>query len=158
MVTVHRAAVRGVDPGPYDRRQLDAWDHDRDPDGYPFGDPDRPVVVAERDARTVGFGWANDREGEVEAVYVHPDHAGDGVGSTLLAHLEGRLAAVGVEAVEVLASLNAVPFYRRAGYEHVGERPVEFDDGVELSCARMVKDLRGPDDGVAPGEWGRLPA
>lgn len=154
LASVHAEAVRGVPPGAYDRRQLAAWDHDRDPRDYPVGDPDRPVLVAERDGTVVGFGVATHEASELAALYVHPDHAGQGVGSALLAGLEGRLAARGAGSVRVVASLNAAGFYEGAGYRRVGGTTVEYE-GVELPCTVLEKEL-GPAGGGT--DWGRLPA
>lgn len=154
---VHEESVRGVDPGVYDRRHLDSWDHERDPEDYPVEDPDRTVLVAERGGTVVGFGQANHPEAELEACYVHPDHGDRGVGSALLAGLEGRLAGTGVDAVHLVASLNAVAFYEAAGYERVERTTVEGHDGVELPCLRMEKDLRAV-DACGARDWGRLPA
>lgn len=157
VATVHAEAVRGVSPGAYDRRHLDAWDHDRDPGDYPVEDSSRTLLVAERDGVVVGFGGATHDDPELEALYVHPDHAGRGAGSALLAGLEGRLAARGAGSVRVVASLNAVEFYGDAGYRRVGETAVEYGD-VELPCAVLEKDL-GPAGGEGtPVDWGRLPA
>ena len=157
MTTVHEAAVRAVPPDAYDRHHLDSWDHGRDPEAYPLDDPDRTVLVAEREGTVVGFGQAHHGRAEVEACYVHPDHAGRGVGSALLAGLEGRLAGTGAEAVDLVASLNAVGFYEGAGYDRVEATTVEGRDGVELPCVRMEKQLRPVDAGDAARGWGRLP-
>ena len=62
-----------------------------------------------------------DAMGEVRAVYVHPDHARHGVGSALLAELEGYARGRGLDRLSLQSSLNAVGFYERAGYERVGE-------------------------------------
>ncbi len=155
VVQVHSAAVEGVrGTDAYDRRQVEAWNHERDPGDYPLADPDRRLVVAERDGAVVGFGQVAPGRGELEAVYVDPDHWGQGVGTALVTHLEGVAHEAGAGGLRLLASQNAVEFYEAAGYRVEGTETLETR-GVELPCVRMAKSLgRGP----SPRAWGELPA
>lgn len=148
---LHERAVRAVDRA-YTPRQLDAWDHPRDPDDYPVDDGRKRLVVAERDGWVVGYGQLDLDAGELQAVYVDPEHADTGVGSALVAHLEGVATGRDYRRVELLASKNAVGFYRSAGYEPTGTESVESPNGVELGCVRMAKRLNSDRT-----EWGRLP-
>jgi putative acetyltransferase len=158
VLRAHREAVRDLDPGPYTRRQLDAWDHERDPGDYPLEEPETAVVVAERNGGVAGYGQLAARTGEVQAVYVHPDHGGEGVGSTLLAHLEGRAAGRGHRSVRLLASKNAVGFYEGVGYRTEDRETVEQPNGVEMECVWMRKDLHPGEHPDPARAWGRLPA
>lgn len=157
VLRAHREAVRALEPGAYTREQLAAWDHERDPEDYPIGDDGKAVVVAECDGPVAGFGQLDVGSGEVEAVYVHGDHGEQGVGSALLAHLEGRAVGQGHRAVTLLASKNARGFYERAGYRATRRETVEQPNGVEMECVRMRKELAGGGAATAR-EWGRLPA
>jgi putative acetyltransferase len=154
VASLHSAAARRGGADAYDDDQVAAWARDRDPEQYPLGDPAYAVVVAVDEGRVVGFGMLHRPAGEVVAVYVAPDHAGQCVGTALLAHLEGRAAAAGHRSVELLASKNAVGFYERRGYERRGTEAVEPADGVELDCVWMGRDLGRP----RGTDWGRLPA
>jgi putative acetyltransferase len=162
VLRAHREAVRALEPGAYTREQLAAWDHERDPDEYPIADECKALVVADRDGTVAGFGQMDLETAEVEAVYVHGDHTGEGVGSALLSHLEGRAAGRGHRAVTLLASKNARGFYERAGYRATGRETVEQPDGVEMECVRMCKELANGGAGhggtITAREWGRLPA
>jgi putative acetyltransferase len=89
-------------------------------------------------------------EGEVRAVYVHGDHAREGVGSALLAHLEDRARERGLAALVLWSSLNAVRFYERHGYERVRETTHETTGGVELGVVVMRKALADEDGGTVP--------
>jgi putative acetyltransferase len=80
-------------------------------------------------------------EGEVRAVYVHGDHAREGVGSALLAHLEERARERGLSALVLWASRNAVGFYERHGYERVRGTTHETTGGVKLAVTVMRKGL-----------------
>ena len=125
---LHVASVRAFGPEGYAPDQVRAWARkDHGPEGYPIADDAHHFVVAERGGEVAGFGDLVpgsddvDADGEVRAVYVHPAHAGRGVGSALLAALEGYARGSGLGSLELSASMNAVGFYERAGYERVGE-------------------------------------
>lgn len=140
---IHVAAIEAFGPEAYDEAEVEAWASREDPpeDHYTLDDPDAHWIVAERDGERAGFGHLDPKDGEIVAVYVHPDHARHGVGSTILAGLEGYARGVGLAEVTLTASLNAVPFYERTGYERV--RPVvhETSTGVALDCVEMGKSL-----------------
>ena len=144
---LHVASIRAFGPETYTDEQVEAWA--RPPDDaprYPIGEPGQYYVVAERGGALAGFGHLTDHAEEygtdaaVEAVYVHPDNAGRGVGSAVLAHLEGYARAAGHETLALWASLNAVPFYEASGWERVGERDHETS-GAVLTVVEMRKDL-----------------
>jgi len=136
------AAIEAFGPDAYDEREVAAWlPADSDPVLDGLDSPAEVVVVAERGDSVAGVGRLHLDEGEVIAVYVHPDHARRGVGSTLLAHLEGHARAAGRSELTLVASLNAVGFYERTGYERVGAVTHETSDGVELDCVEMRKEL-----------------
>lgn len=140
----HTAAIRTFGPQVYDEEQVEAWvgPEDADPD-YPVDSVDHRLVVAERAGDVAGFGDLVVPDREVTAVYVHPEHVGEGVGTALLAHLEGRAREAGLEELQLLSSLNAVGFYERAGYERRRETTHETSVGVDLQVVAMRKGLSG---------------
>ncbi|PSQ06968.1 GNAT family N-acetyltransferase [Halobacteriales archaeon QS_6_71_20] len=173
---VHEASILGLGPRGYDAEQVDAWAGDRTPADYGhLGGAGRHSVVAERDGdadgdsrgdgAVVGFGELTPERadylagppatvggddaavGAVEAVYVHPAHAGEGVGSALLAALEREASARGLDALGLHASLNAVGFYERRGYEREREATHAFGDDPDVTgtVVELWKRLdRGP--------------
>lgn len=141
MLEIHQASIRELGAERYDEEQVEAWaSTDEGADRYPIEDDDHLVVVAERDGAIVGFGGLNLAAAEVGAVYVHPDHAREGVGSRILEHLEAEARERGIGALTLRASLPGVPFYERAGYERV-ERVTHETGGVEIECVDMRKEL-----------------
>jgi putative acetyltransferase len=139
---VHQRAVRALGADAYSDRQVEAWADWADVDELDgVDDEDAHMVVAERRGDTAGFGHLGTAEGDVNAVYVHPGHAREGVGAALLAHLEGYARGAGLSELTLSASLNAVDFYTRAGYERVRRDTHETTGGVELECLRMRKRL-----------------
>ena len=172
---VHAAAVRELGTDAYDERQVRAWLANVHPERYPIGEPGFRAVVAERRAEDerdsdtdtdtdadretgtdlVGFGLLDcepsDCEvstGRIKAIYVHPDHVREGIGSAILADLEAAARDAGLETLVVTASANATAFYDRRGYEGRETVALEMTDNVSLACLRMRKRLsaaRGTD-------------
>ncbi|MDG5820165.1 GNAT family N-acetyltransferase [Natronococcus sp. A-GB7] len=146
---VHAAAIR--DRGPeYDERELRAWLANVHPERYPIGEREAgiDVVVAERDDRLVGFGWL-DRDpaerdgstGEVVAVYVRPDAVREGIGTAILERLEGIAREAGLAELVLVASKNAIGFYRDRGYDPDETVALEMTADVSLAGLRMRKRL-----------------
>ncbi len=82
--------------------------------------------------------------GHVFGLYVHPARAGQGIGTTLLRHAEGRLAERGCAEVSLYvfeANQRARRLYSAAGYRPDGERRVEAEYGAPE--IRLVKVLGG---------------
>jgi putative acetyltransferase len=73
-------------------------------------------------------------------LYVHPDFAGEGVGTALIEALEKIAGARGAESISVDASDTAVPFFEHRGYAAVQRNSVPRDDQW-LSNTTMVKRL-----------------
>lgn len=119
---LHTAAVRAFGPDGYAADEVQAWAkaNDRSPDDYGV-DAAEHFTVAVREDEVAGFGHVVLDAGEVHAVYVHPDHAAHGVGSALLAELEGYARGQGISELTLQSSLNAVGFYKQAGYERVAD-------------------------------------
>ncbi|EMA43713.1 GNAT family N-acetyltransferase [Halococcus saccharolyticus] len=136
---LHTAAVEAFGPDGYDADQVRKWAKadERSPDDYDVDATDEHFTVAVRESEVAGFGHLVLDAGEVHAVYVHPDHAGRGVGSALLAELEGYARGRGCSVLTLQSSLNAAGFYEKAGYERVGES--ESPGG--LAVVEMRKEL-----------------
>lgn len=137
---VHVAAIGAVD-GPYDDEQVLAWASYPTPDRYPVEDAGSPLFVAEADDEVVGFAELDPTEATVDKVYVHPDHAGRGVGRALLERVESAATERGLEELSVVASLNAVPFYEAVGYERVGETTKSIAGDVDFPCVLLERGL-----------------
>lgn len=102
------------------------------------------AVVAERDDEVVGFGVVDLDERVLAACFVDPEYADNGVGTAITEELEQVAAEEGAEKLWTPASLNAVGFYEKMGYETVEEIDAgEGDDtvDVEIPSKRMEKRL-----------------
>ncbi len=80
-------------------------------------------------------------QSEIEAVYVSPDVVRRGVGKAILQKLEERARDLKIKSLKMNASLNAVPFYKSAGYESQKEMKHHLASGVEIGCVLMTKEL-----------------
>jgi putative acetyltransferase len=154
LLDLHVASIRAFGPDVYDDEQVAAW-AERDGPEYPIDEAGQRVVVAERtpggdrtttgepagENELAGFSHLAVPESEVQAVYVHPEHARQGVGWTILDRLEALAREAGLDELELLASRNAVGFYERAGYESVERVVHETTGGVELGCIEMRRHL-----------------
>lgn len=107
------------------------------------------VHVSEADG-VVGFCTAGDSDedgwGEVFAIYVHPEHWGEGHGRELLMAGESGLAAIGHERALLWvleANSRGRRFYERQGWT-VG-RPIRVEEigGIQVTELRYEKRLRG---------------
>ena len=138
---VHVRAIREVCSHSYSAEQVASWAGLLSPDSYAGVLRERFVLVAEDKGGIAGFGQLNQASGQVEAVYVLPDRQGEGIGRALLLALEDKARAAGLKRLQLSATLNAVPFYERAGYVEEGSTVHRLPNGVELQCLRMSKDL-----------------
>lgn len=110
-------------------------------------------IVAERDGAIVGFtAFGASREdaadGELWALYVHPDAWSAGVGSALLTGAEQCLADDGFRDVYLWVldgNDRADRFYRRHGWRADGRTRVERRPDVTLPEHRRHKPLGGHD-------------
>jgi putative acetyltransferase len=141
IATLHEASIRTLGPEAYTEEQVEAWASGKDPEGYPIGEAGSYLVVAEREGSVAGFGHLVVRDREVTAVYVDPDHACQGVGTAILDELESEARDRGLDDLSLVASLNAVGFYERRGWERGEDVVHETSGGIELECVAMDRSL-----------------
>lgn len=141
IMSVHVDAVTGIETALYTPEEIQAWAAPKKPESYEELIRTREFFVAEDDGVIVGFGVLNQNISEVEAVYVSPKAGRRGIGLRMLQKLEERASALGLEQLRLNASLNAVPFYKRAGYAGNEESKYRLSTGVEIACIPMVKSL-----------------
>ncbi len=138
---VHTSAVRAISTCLYTPEEIEAWAVPRTPESYKQSIRTKEFHVAVEDDVIVGFGVLNQENREIEAVYVSPDVERRGVGLMILGLLEERARGLGLEVLSLNASLNAVRFYKRAGYVAQEESKYRLHSGVEIPCVPMVKRL-----------------
>jgi N-acetylglutamate synthase-like GNAT family acetyltransferase len=75
------------------------------------------TVVAEREGPILAVAQLDPSAGRLRALFVAAQLQGRGLGRVLLSAVERLARAHGLHTIEGAMSLNAVPFYRRAGFE-----------------------------------------
>ena len=98
-------------------------------------------TVVTEDGQLLGYAVLDADSGEVEAVFVDPAWHGRGIGRILLDALEADARAAGIEHLFLSASLNAVPFYERAGFIAVREELYPHRSGIGIPSVFMEKVL-----------------
>ena len=97
------------------------------------------VLVAEADDALTATGSL--LEGEIFAVFVHPNRQGAGLGKALMERLEAAARTAGVTASVLSVSLPSKRFYEGLGYEIVEERSRDLGEGQRLDFWKAKKRL-----------------
>jgi GNAT superfamily N-acetyltransferase len=138
---VHVASVEAISTSLYTPEELEAWSRPRTISNYEELIRTREFLVADDQNGIVGFGVLNPATSIIEAVYVDPAAAGRGIGMELMRELEARAADLGIKQLHLNASLNAVPFYRKAGYSGDAQQNYKLQTGIEIACVPMSKTI-----------------
>lgn len=150
VASIHEKSIRELAPAAYSRDVVSAWAADKDPDTYQIESDETYFLVAEINDRIVGFGelrpeaeeyFQADVEGEIRAIYVHPDTSRRGVGTAIYQKLESEAKRVQLDSLGLWASINAREFYESLGFEIVEEMTHEFGGKVEGPALEMTKML-----------------
>jgi putative acetyltransferase len=145
---VHGRAIRETCASHYPPEVIGIWAGGLRPEKYAEAIDRYEFFVAEEGGAVVGYGELGPEAGAVQGLYVSPDVKGQGVGWTLLRTLEERARAHGLKSLRLTSSLNAVPFYERAGFKPVEVLTETIAPGVERASVRMLKELKSLDDTV----------
>ena len=141
-------AVAQACAGHYAQAVLDAWLASPVPDSLARLIAAGGTIVAEEAGRMLGYAAVDVVSGEVDAVFVEPREHGRGIGALLLATCEDMARAAGCRRLHLSASLNALPFYRRAGFAALRE---ELYDHVDVGDhVRDGEEGAQPDPEVRP--------
>lgn len=139
---VHQNAVRVLSREDYTPDQIKGWIGNLAAQNYVDSmEGGEHLWVAELEGQVVGF--AGRKGAEITAVYVDPAYARQGIGHQLLRVVEESLADADLNTVYLDAPVNAVPFYTSLDYTVLERRTHRLQSGVEISCVRMEKQLRG---------------
>ena len=125
----------------YAPEQIAAWTASPVPDGYAAMLAAGGGIVALQDGVLAGYAMLDADKQEVDAVFVDPARAGLGIGKRLLAALEQLARQRGMVRLRLSASLNAVPFYRAAGFVALREEAYAHPSGISLASVAMEKEL-----------------
>lgn len=137
---IRREAVRHDCIGAYPAAQMLAWTAGSAEDGY-AALMDGHFYLGCIDGEPVATGMLEVKHREIGAIFVRPGYMQQGLGKQMLVFLEDLARNLGLEQVNLDATLNAADFYRRCGY--VGEATALYHSprGIDLACVPMTKAL-----------------
>ncbi|MGC5013803.1 GNAT family N-acetyltransferase [Streptosporangium sp. DT93] len=130
----------------YTSGQRAAWSRRRSLDGHLWMITETAAFVALDEGRVAGFATVALRpvdrlcRGEVDQLFVGPEHGGRGVARLLLETVEEAARADGVTELVTHASWRAAPVFERLGYLRDEVETVHLDDQT-LGRVRMRKPL-----------------
>lgn len=145
-------AVRITCASHYPPDIIDAWCATPAPERLPALIEAGGALVADEAGRMRGYAILDLESGEVDAVFVEPDQQGRGIARALMAALEAMALRHGLRRLFLSASLNAVPFYQRAGFVPLREELYPHRSGIDLRSVFMEKLLACGTHG--PGQGG----
>jgi N-acetylglutamate synthase-like GNAT family acetyltransferase len=93
------------------------------------------VFVLERAGAIVGFAAIlprEDRETELDGLFVEPELWGQGIGRLLVEHCSTIARAQGSAALQVVGNPHAEGFYRACGFQPLGTVQTRFGAGLSL--------------------------
>ena len=138
------ASIEELTQDDYDEDQRAAWVSVAE-DGGAFADRlgKMLTLVVEVDGQPVGFASLKDNS-IIDMLYVHPFHAGEGIGTALADALEKIAAARGATAISVDSTDTAQEFFEGRGYLPMQRTVVPLDDEM-LSMITLKKVFKAVD-------------
>ena len=138
---MHTRAIKEVCKSHYPEGEVKEWASVLKPGRYEECIEKGAFFLAVEGEDIVGFGNLNRDTGEVEAMYVDPDHLRRGVGMKILKTIEAVAQDAGLTALKLTSSLNAVAFYMKAGFQPQNQTRYLLPF-KKIACVPMVKQLR----------------
>lgn len=105
------------------------------------------TLIVQVEGEHLGFASLKDNK-ILDMLFVHPHHAGEGIGSALCEALERIATARGAEAITVEASETAVLFFEARGYQPTQRNSIPIGDQW-LTNTTMRKVLKPADKPAA---------
>ena len=139
-------AILGSTQPHYDVAQVAAWAARRTLESHQRMIETTTMLLAVSHGEIAGFASLALREsddlqrGEVDQLFVDPDHGGAGVAAALLDAVELTARVDGITRLITHASWRAAPVFERHGYQQVEEETVKIGQQV-LTRVRMTKVL-----------------
>ncbi|KQV66396.1 acetyltransferase [Rhizobium sp. Root1220] len=139
-VEIFLRAIREVASKDYSPAQVDAWATVEDHRAWAARRSSRPTWIVENKTGPVGFADLEPK-GNLDMMFVCPDHQGVGAATLLLAKVEAAAKEKGLSRLSTDASLTARLFFEGRGFVVLARQIVE-KRGQVLQNFRMEKFLR----------------
>ncbi len=140
--TLHAESIRHFCSGVYTFEQIDEWVGALALERYRAAMKALEFVVAEDDGKVQGFCILNLQTGELHAIYLSPAATGHGLGRKLMDWAETTAHQHGWKELILQATLNAVPFYEKCGFQIECTTNQPLPSGMSRACVRMRKILK----------------
>lgn len=141
MWALRTRAVRAGCVSHYAPEVIDAWCAAPLPERMPSLIEAGGGLLTEVAGEIVAYAILDVANGEVDALFVEPAHQGRGLARQLMTALEAMATQRHIERLFLSASLNAVPFYRAAGFQVIREELYPHRSGLLLASRYMEKHL-----------------
>lgn len=141
---IHTRSIRGLAAGYYSPEVIEAWTVPMTEDNlrsFLENSDDEIRLLAELDGEAVGLGVLVPLSSELRACYVVPEAARKGVGTALVREIERIAKEKGLERLELLASVNAEPFYASLEYRPECRTEHVLRTGHPMAAVKMSKRL-----------------
>ena len=102
---------------------------------------DRILIVCCEGKNIVGFGQFDPAESFIDAIFVHPEHTGKGIGTKIITYLDSVAQSLKKYELKINASINAVSFYEKCGFERQGTFFIICKDGTRFETVKFTKQL-----------------
>lgn len=137
---IRRLAIQQHCIGAYSAEQIQRWSEASLSDAYQDWVA-RDYHLACLAEQLIASGALNPSTGEIDAVFVRPEYARQGIGQYMLEHLEVLARQAGLSRLHLDATLNAVQFYRSCGFTAGPQSIYHSPSGLQLACVPMHKLL-----------------
>ena len=102
---------------------------------------DRILIVCCEGKNIVGFGQFDPAESFIDAIFVHPEHTGKGIGTKIINYLDDVAQSLKKSEVKINASINAISFYEKCGFEQQGTFFIICKDGTRFETVKFTKQI-----------------
>jgi len=92
-------------------------------------------------SRDAGYLDPQSEPAKIRAFFIHPDHARKGIARAILSRCEDEARAEGFRALELMATLPGIEFYKSCGFVETGNFDLDLTDAVKLELVPMRKEL-----------------
>ena len=92
-------------------------------------------------SRDAGYLNPETEPAKIRAFFIHPAHARKGIARAILTRCEDEARAQGFRALELMATLPGIEFYKSCGFVETGNFDLDLTDAVKLELVPMRKEL-----------------
>jgi GNAT superfamily N-acetyltransferase len=92
-------------------------------------------------SRDTGYLDPKSEAAKIRAFFIHPAHARKGIGRAILSRCEDEARAHGFRALELMATLPGIEFYKSCGFVEIGNFDLDLTDTVKLELVPMRKEI-----------------